>query len=85
MPLTSRVAAVLAPYTYMAPALLILGVFQVAPIFFVIWLSFHGGSSLLGTDWVGLRYYQRMVQDPEVRTALEATIKFLIGTVPAST
>lgn len=84
-PLAARVADLLAPYTYMAPALLILGVFQLAPILCVIWLSFHGGTSLLGTDWVGLRYYQRMIHDPEVRTALGATLKFLAGSVPAST
>ncbi len=83
--LRSKLANLLAPYGYLAPALLILGVFQLAPIFFVIWLSFHNGASLLGTDWAGLRYYRQMLQDPEVGTALGATIKFLIGFVPIST
>ena len=32
-----------------------------------------------------VRYYRQMVQDPEVRTALGATLKFLIGFVPFST
>ncbi len=81
----SKLIDVLAPYTYMAPAMLILGVFQLAPILCVIWLSFHRGTSLLGTDWAGARYYQQMVHDPEVRSALEATLKFLVGTVPVST
>jgi ABC-type sugar transport system permease subunit len=69
----------------MAPALLILGVFQLLPILAVIWLSFHGGTSLLGTDWAGPRYYQQLVNDPEVRGSLVATLKFLAGTVPVST
>lgn len=81
----ARLAELLAPYMYMAPALVILGVFQIAPILCVIWLSLHGGASLLGTDWVGLRYYQQMARDPQVITALGATLKFLIGSVPAAT
>jgi ABC-type sugar transport system permease subunit len=85
LPLASRLADLLAPYAYLAPALLILGVFQLAPILFVIWLSFHRGSSLFGTDWAGLRYYQQLIHDPEVGTALGATLKFLVGTVPTST
>jgi multiple sugar transport system permease protein/sn-glycerol 3-phosphate transport system permease protein len=80
-----RFAAVLAPYVYLAPALLILGVFQILPILAVIWLSFHHGTSLIGTDWAGLRYYQQMVRDPQVRTALNATVEFVLGTVPSAT
>ncbi len=83
--LLARAADALAPYAYMAPALLILGVFQLLPILAVIWLSFHNGSSLLGTDWAGLRYYRQLASDPQALGSLEATLKFLGGTVPVST
>ena len=83
--LAARLMGALAPYGYLAPALLILGLFQLAPIIAVIWLSVHRGTSLLGGAWVGLRYYQRMVHDPEVWMALGATLKFLVGTVTLST
>lgn len=70
------------PYGYIAPALVILGVFQILPIFYVIWLSFHDGSSLFGAPWVGFHYYQRLWQDPQVRDSLIATVEFTLGTVP---
>ncbi|MGH2444319.1 MAG: hypothetical protein ACRDFX_14280, partial [Chloroflexota bacterium] len=42
------------PYLYMAPAVVILGVFHVIPAFYIIWLSFHSSSSLFGSAWLGL-------------------------------
>ncbi|HVC79622.1 MAG TPA: sugar ABC transporter permease [Chloroflexota bacterium] len=80
-----RLADGAAPYGYLAPALLILGVFQLAPILYVIWLSFHKDTSFFGSAWVGAANYRRMAQDPEVGSALAATLKFMIGTVPVST
>lgn len=69
-------------YGYLAPALLILGVFHIVPIFYVIWLSFHDGTSLFGSPWQGWHFYQRMLQDPEIRDSLRATVEFTLGTVP---
>jgi ABC-type sugar transport system permease subunit len=77
-----RLTGGLQPYAYLAPALVILGVFQLAPIFYVIWMSFHRATSLFGSPWVGLTFYQRLLQDPEIGDALRATIEFTIGTVP---
>lgn len=72
----------LAPYGYVAPAVIILTVFQVAPILYVIFLSFHTGTSLFGSPWVGLHNYRNLLSDPEIRDALWATVQFTIGTVP---
>lgn len=80
--LWSRSGVALGPYGYLAPALVIMGVFQIIPIFYVIWLSFHHGTGLFGSSWAGLANYQRMLADPEVHASLQATLLFMLGTVP---
>lgn len=70
-------------YLYILPAILILTVFQVFPIFYVIWLSFHGRpTSLFSAAYVGLSNFHNLVNDPEVHTSLIATLEFTLGTVP---
>jgi multiple sugar transport system permease protein len=81
----SGLAAALAPYGYLAPALGIMGIFQLLPILYVIWLSLHKGTSLFNSAWTGLANYQRMVHDSQAWNALLATGKFMIGTVPVAT
>jgi multiple sugar transport system permease protein len=70
------------PYLYLAPAVIILGVFHVLPAVYIIWLSVHSGSSLFGSAWMGATEYQRLLHDPEVRASIVATVQFVIGTVP---
>lgn len=77
-----RTRNALAPYGYIAPAVIILAVFQVLPILYVIWLSFHAGTSLFGSDWVGTSNYHKLLTDPEIRESIRATIDFTLGTVP---
>ncbi len=79
---TERIAGWLEPYGYLAPALIILGIFQLAPIVYVIWLSFHRATSFLGGAGVGFHNYDRLIHDPQVRDSLIATVQFTLGTVP---
>jgi multiple sugar transport system permease protein len=70
-------------YLYILPAVLILTVFHVFPILYVIWLSVHATPTHLFTAaYVGLRNFHYLVNDPEVRTSLIATLEFTLGTVP---
>src|SRR5579872_2352572 len=77
-----RIGAVIIPWAYLAPAVLILGVFHVVPAFYVLWISFHSGTSILGSAWVGLTHYQQLFKDPEIFDSIVATIEFTLGTVP---
>jgi len=81
----SRAVSFLEPYGFVAPALIILGVWQTLPILYTVWLSFHSfahGLSLFTPQWVGFANYQRLFSDPQIHDSLIATIWFTIGTVP---
>lgn len=69
------------PWAYLAPAVLILAVFHVLPAFYVIWISFHDSTSILGSAWIGLTNYQELFRDPEVAGSIAATVEFTLGTV----
>jgi len=63
--LRSRIA-----YFLLIPGLLLLLVFYYYPAFSAIWYSFHQYSLTAPMEWVGLRNYLRMLQDPYVTTGL---------------
>jgi ABC-type sugar transport system permease subunit len=75
------IGRVVLPYAYIAPALLILGLFHTLPALYIIWLSFHSSTSLFGSAWVGLQNFQRLVDDPEILQSVVATLEFTLGTV----
>lgn len=50
-----------AAWVFLAPALVILSIFVLFPIFYLLYLSFTGGSfTSTGTYWVGLKNYRRL-------------------------
>lgn len=54
-------------YLYLAPALVVFTLFLLVPLLHAVWLSFYEWDGLgLGT-WVGLRNYQEVLTDPELR------------------
>ena len=85
--LTQQVLAigrVLEPYLYLAPALLIFGVFMFAPLIFAFYLAL--------TDWdliassyniVWFDNFIRLASDPRFTRAVKNTVYFSVVTVPA--
>jgi alpha-glucoside transport system permease protein len=63
------------PYVFVGPALVILGVFLVYPVFNTLMLSFKDGIS---RDWVGLDNYRFVFTDDNMLRALRNTAGWLI-------
>lgn len=79
----SVLAALFAPYAFVAPAALILGVFLVLPVAMAFYLSFTKYNALTPAVWTGLANYQRLFGDPLFWKALVNSVLFLVGVVPA--
>ncbi|MBF2047436.1 MAG: sugar ABC transporter permease [Elainella sp. C42_A2020_010] len=74
-------------YLFLAPALLVLGVFMVLPIFYTLFLCFHK-VQLLGAisyEFVGWRNFARLLQDHRFWIALRNTAEYVIIVVPLQT
>lgn len=76
MPSDGPVAAVL-----LAPALILLSVFVVYPMFSSVHMSLYGGRRAAGA-FVGLGNYAGLARDPEFWRALAVTGYYIAGTVP---
>lgn len=73
----------LQPYLYVAPALLILGVFIYWPIVYSVWLSLHRWDFLMPQpDFVGLENYRIMLTHAQFQNALWTTVIFTLVTIP---
>ncbi len=71
-----------AAWIFLAPALLLLGVFVFYPIAYLFYLSFTTGSfTRTGVHWVGLRNYWRLLLNPDFWQVLGNTIYFTTATV----
>ncbi len=71
-----------AAWIFLAPALLILGIFVLYPIAYLFYLSFTAGSfSSTGVRWIGLNNYRRLLLDPDFWQVLGNTAYFTIATV----
>ena len=67
---------------FLAPALILLGIFVFWPIAYLVYLSFTAGSFTAdGLRWVGLRNYLRLALDPDFWQVLFNTSYFTIATV----
>lgn len=72
----------IAAWIFLAPALILLGVFLIWPIAYLFYLSFTTGSlTSTGIHWVGLRNYLRLVLDPDFWQVLGNTLYFTLATV----
>ncbi|HEX2739857.1 MAG TPA: sugar ABC transporter permease [Rubrobacter sp.] len=76
------------PYLFMAPYLVLLGVFILYPVFFGVWISLHNWDYLLpGKPWVGLENYTDLFTPGSTTSgpfwqSMEATGKFTLYSVP---
>lgn len=68
-------------YLFLAPAVLIIGAFHVWPAAYVLYMSLFRWDILQGA-FLGLRNYQRLLQDPDFLRSLGLTLVYVVGTVP---
>lgn len=74
-------------YLFMAPTLVILGIFLILPIFYAIFLSVHKVKILGEVSYrmVGFKNFIRIFSDERVGIALKNTIEYVLIVVPAQT
>lgn len=67
---------------FLAPALILLGIFLFYPIVYLLYLSFTTGSfTVAGIQWVGDRNYLRLFSDEDFWQVVGNTIYFTIATL----
>jgi multiple sugar transport system permease protein len=72
----------LAAGIFLAPALILLGIFLFYPIVYLLYLSFTTGSFTLdGIQWVGWRNYWRLFTDTDFWQVIGNTAYFTVATV----
>jgi multiple sugar transport system permease protein len=72
----------IAAWVFLAPALILLGIFVLYPIAYLFYLSFTTGSfTRVGTHWIGFRNYWRLLISPDFWQVLGNTIYFTLATV----
>ena len=76
--MTRRIRAT--PYLFLAPALILLGIFVIYPIIAVVWYSFTDYNIVKPPVFVGLDNYEKLVSDPVFWLALAHSIVYLIVT-----
>ena len=72
----------IAAWIFLAPALLLLGIFLLWPIAYLFYLSFTAGSfTSAGVHWIGLRNYWRLLLNPDFWQVLGNTAYFTIASI----
>jgi ABC-type sugar transport system permease subunit len=77
------VAEALTAYLWIAPAVLIIGLFHLLPVLYAAYISTYRWGLVQG-PFVGLANYERAIGDEEVWNAFLVTIYYVAGTVPAA-
>jgi multiple sugar transport system permease protein len=73
---------VLIAWIFLTPALILLGLFIIFPIIYLFILSFTAGSfTSVGTYWVGLKNYVRLILNPDFWQVIGNTFYFTVVTV----
>lgn len=69
---------------YLAPAIILLGVFLFYPIFKTLYFSFFevSGGGQVG-DFLGMQHYVELLHSEEFRKSMKGTFLFVLYTVPA--
>jgi sn-glycerol 3-phosphate transport system permease protein len=76
-----RPAKALVPYLMVAPALSILGVFVIYPIFYMIWLSLFKWNMIGPMKFIGLGNFQALWNDAEFWRVMGNTFRYMAFTV----
>lgn len=74
-------------YLFIAPSILVLGTFAIAPIFYALFLAFHKVQLLGGIEYqfIGWRNFARLVEDDRLGIALKNTAEYVAIVVPTQT
>jgi len=77
----------LAGYVFLAPTILVLGIFVVLPILYAVFLSLQKVQLLGGIEYefVGFRNFSQLVEDERVWIALKNTAEYVAIVVPSQT
>ncbi|MFN3927799.1 MAG: carbohydrate ABC transporter permease [Pseudanabaenaceae cyanobacterium] len=71
-----------AGWTFLAPALLVLGIFAFLPMLYLVYLSLTTGHfTIRGVRWVGLSHYLRLFRDPDFFQVCQNTAVFTFWVV----
>jgi putative chitobiose transport system permease protein len=68
------------PYTFLAPALVLLGIFVLYPIIAVIWYSFTDYDIATPPVFIGLDNYAKLLEDDTFRLAIVHSFVYLLVT-----
>lgn len=71
-------------YSFLAPALLVMGVFVIWPMIDALRLSFTDDTIFGDAEWIGLDNYRTLVTDDAFRNALKNTLIYAVVTTPVS-
>ncbi len=74
-------------YSFMAPTIIILGIFLLLPILFAIVLAFHKVQPLgeISYNFRGWKNFLRITSDEQVWIALKNTVEYVVIVVPVQT
>ncbi|MDY6897057.1 MAG: sugar ABC transporter permease [Cyanobacteriota bacterium] len=77
----------LAGYLFLAPTILVLGIFVILPILYAVFLSLQKVQLLGGIEYefVGFRNFSQLVEDERVWIALKNTAEYVMIVVPSQT
>lgn len=67
-----------APVYFLAPALILFSIFVIWPIFQSIFISFHKWDGFGPMEWVGLKNYRTMFNDPKFFVSMKNNIYWLV-------
>jgi multiple sugar transport system permease protein len=80
--MSDRQQDIVIAWIFLAPALILLGLFVLYPVVYLGFLSLTTGSfTRAGIHWVGLRNYWRLLVSPDFWQVLGNTIYFTVATV----
>ncbi len=74
----------LSAWLFLAPAMIVLGLFLFYPAVVAFWMSFHDWKSLGGHTWIGLKNYYRLLTMPYFLDAVLHSLYFTLLNVPAT-
>ncbi|SMX34766.1 carbohydrate ABC transporter permease [Actibacterium lipolyticum] len=77
-----NIANLIRPWLFLFPALALLGLYLVYPVFNSMWLSLHDAT---GRNWVGLDNYKWLFNDEKFRESMRNNFLWLIVVPAAST
>jgi multiple sugar transport system permease protein len=63
---------------YIAPAIVLVTLFFVAPLLFTVWMSFHRWPLMGLPHWIGFANYTRMFSDPRFWSSLGFTAEYTL-------